>query len=249
MIVFGTGKVFEQGDMIDESLQAVYGIWDFKRSSTDPDEVPKTALRQFTLVNQVDTTTGTRLRQLTGTSSLNWTTDDGWYFDLEASGAGAGERVVASPTEGAGFVNVVTFSPTSDVDPCSGGGKSFFYRLDVSGSFTRAPFANTGAIQNVASPTIPLSSLVGSELGGGTISVPPIVGSSTSAVVTPQSGALTQNQINSLAGQTASQSLGDPCAGTAAAAQFVGGGQGVGPQTQCRGAGVRVWRELPRGRR
>jgi type IV pilus assembly protein PilY1 len=249
MIVFGTGKVFEQGDMIDESLQAVYGVWDYKRSASDPDEVPKTALRQFTLVNQVDTTTGTRLRQLTGTSSLNWTTDDGWYFDLEASGAGAGERVVASPTEGAGFVNVVTFSPTSDVDPCSGGGKSFFYRLDVSGSFTRAPFANSGAVQNVASSTIPLSSLVGSELGGGTTSVPPIVGSSASAVVTPQSGALTQSQINSLSNQAASQSFGNPCAGTAASAQFVGGGQGNSLQMSCPQAGVRVWRELPRGRR
>jgi type IV pilus assembly protein PilY1 len=249
MIVFGTGKLFEQGDMIDESLQAVYGVWDYKRSASDPDEVPKTALRQFTLVNQVDTTTGTRLRQLTGTSSLNWTTDDGWYFDLEASGAGAGERVVASPTEGAGFVNVVTFSPASDVDPCSGGGKSFFYRLDVSGSFTRAPFANSGAVQNVASSTIPLSSLVGSELGGGTTSVPPIVGSSASAVVTPQSGALTQSQINSLSNQAASQSFGNPCAGTAASAQFVGGGQGNSLQMSCPQAGVRVWRELPRGRR
>lgn len=249
MIVFGTGKVFEQGDMLDESLQTVYGVWDFKRSSTDPDEVPKSSLRQLTLVDRVDTTTGVRLRQLTGTSDLNYTTDDGWYFDLQTTASGAGERVVASPTEGFGFVNVVTFSPTSEADPCSGGGKSFFYRLDVSGSFTRAPFANNGAVQNVASSTIPLSSLIGSELGGGTTSVPPIVGSSTAASVTALSGALTRDQINALGSATGSQSLSNPCAGTNATAQFVGGGAGGGLQLSCPQAGVRVWRELPRGRR
>ena len=248
MIVFGTGKAFEQGDIVDESLQSVYGVWDFKRSGTDPDEVPKTALRTLTLVDQFDLTTGTRLRQLTGTSSLNWNTDDGWYFDLQTT-SGSGERVVASPTAGFGFVNVTTFSPTSDADPCSGGGKSFFYRLDVSGSFTRAPFANNGAVQNIASPTIPLSSLVGSELGVGSVSAAQTVGSSTAASVTALSGALTRDQINALGTATASQSLNNPCAGTNAMIQGVGGGQDRGLNQSCSQAGVRVWRELPRGRR
>ena len=91
--------------------------------------------------------------------------------------------------------------------------------------------------------------LVGSELGGGTTSITPIVGSSTAASVTALSGPLTRDQINALGSASASQSFGNPCAGTTATAQFVGGGAGTGLQLSCPQAGVRVWRELPRGRR
>ena len=255
MIVFGTGKIFEDGDLQDQSIQTVYGVWE--KPASPPAAVDRSSLRQLTLVDRVEPVSGTRYRQLTGTAALNWATDLGWYFNL-TSGAANGERVIASPTENGGFAGVTTFEPLSDGDPCKGGGRSFFYRLDVSGSFTRAGFAATGPITSLtgsggsgsgSTEAIPLNSIVGSELSGWVVSqLQTLRVPVTATVLTSRS--LNDAGFDRVSDPTRAQR--DPCEQTA------GGGPGVRgislvslgtPQFSCPGSPLRVWRDLPRGPR
>ncbi|MCU0951385.1 MAG: PilC/PilY family type IV pilus protein [Burkholderiaceae bacterium] len=240
MVVFGTGKLYEKDDTADNTVQSVYGVWE--RNTSSPVTVSKASMRQFSLTDRV-ASTGERFRQLNGTAALNWTTDNGWYFDLIASAGAVGERVIASPVASFGFANVTTFEPTSQGDPCLGGGRSFFYRLDVGGSFTRTPFANEGAVSNLPS-NVPLSSIVASELPGGTVSggqslVRAVAGT------TATSNSLTDANFGGGGGQPPPP-FDNPC-------DFIDNfnmllsGQGASSQKgSCPITNLRVWRDLPR---
>lgn len=234
MVVFGTGKLYEKDDTGDNTVQSVYGVWEKDVSS--PTTVFKSAMRQFTLADQL-ASTGERFRQLNGTAALNWNTHNGWYFDLVAGAGAVGERVIASPVASFGFANVTTFEPTSQGDPCLGGGRSFFYRLDISGNFTRSPFANQGAVSNLPS-NVPLSSIVASELPAGTIAgaqtlVRGVTGTtSTATTVTDDSFRADGN----------GQPFDNPCD----FAKVVTTPNNETPQTSCPVTPLRVWRDLPR---
>jgi type IV pilus assembly protein PilY1 len=243
MIVFGTGKIFERNDLSDMSVQSVYGVWE--RNPSSPVTVAKSSLRQLTLADQT-ATTGERFRQLNGTGSLNWATDLGWYFDLLVGTSNVGERVVASPAENFGFANVTTFEPSADGDPCLGGGRSFFYRLDVAGSFTRSPFAPTGGVANLPG-TVPLNTVVGSELSTATVNqlqtlLRPVAGSPTTST------ALTSAEMAAIAGGTAAAAT-NPCLQSQAGGQSLLGTAVSSPTLNCPVAPLRVWREMPRGPR
>jgi type IV pilus assembly protein PilY1 len=238
MIVFGTGKVFENNDLMDMTVQSVYGVWEKQVNATAA--VAKSALREFTLADITDTVSGAKYRQLQNTTALNWATDLGWYFNL-SSGTAYGERVVASPNENFGFVNVTSFEPAANGDPCVGGGRSFFYRLDIAGSFTRAPFSSGGL--NNLDASIPRNTVIGAELEGPTISgvqtlLKPVDGT------TSFTSSLTTTDTAGLAGATESAATNCNTA--------VGGGVGaVGnalatPTLNCPVAPLRIWRELPR---
>lgn|GEM_PF-1130227 len=242
LIVFGTGKIFERDDLQDMSIQTVYAVWE--RPASAATAVARSSLRELTLVDQVEPVSGTRYRQLTGTAALNWATDFGWYFNL-TSGAANGERVIASPTEVGGFAGVTSFEPLSDGDPCKGGGRSFFYRLDVSGSFTRSPFAPVGPIVGLP-PTVARNTVVGSELAGPVVSqLQTLRVPATRAVLT--SRLLDADGLDHVSDPDRRER--DPCEQTA------GGGPGLDglslgtPQFSCPGSPLRVWRDLPRGPR
>jgi Tfp pilus tip-associated adhesin PilY1 len=243
MIVFGTGKIFERNDLADMSVQSVYGVWEKNPSS--PATVARSQLRQLTLADQV-ASTGERFRQLNGTTSLNWATDLGWYFDLLVGSSNVGERVVASPAENFGFANVTSFEPSADGDPCLGGGRSFFYRLDVAGSFTRSPFAPTGGVANLPG-TVPLNTVVGSELSTATVNqlqtlLRPVDGTASTST------SLTDAQMTAIAGGTAAAAT-NPCLQSQAGGQSLLGTAVSSPTLNCPVAPLRVWREMPRGPR
>jgi len=244
LVVFGTGKVFERGDRTDLTLQTVYGIWE--RTPSTPTTVARTSLREFTLVDQIAPgSPPARYRQLTGTDALDWGAHGGWYFNL-ISGAANGERVVASPTESGGFVNVTTFEPSAEGDPCKGGGRSFFYRLDVNGSFTRAPFAPTGPIA-LLPDEISRNTLVGSELLGAAIS-------QLQTLRLPSAGTLVTSRALDDAGLDRISDPDvpprDPCEQTQGGGPALTAGISLGtPPFTCPGSTLRVWRELPRGPR
>jgi type IV pilus assembly protein PilY1 len=257
-LVFGTGKVFEETDLTDvTTVHSVYGIREGTATApTVAATATKSDLLQLTLVDQVDGTTGDRFRQLTGVPAATsggfpWTgagAKRGWYFDLRASSA-RGERVVQAPVENFGFANITSYEPSEDGNPCLGGGKSFFYRLDIAGSFTRSPFQNTGSISNlVNAPGGPaLNTLVGSELAAGTINrleqlVIPAIGT------TNTSSSLTGSQTAGLADRTASAST-NPCAAARVGGQGVRGTALTGPSLNCPVTPLRVWREIPRNPR
>jgi type IV pilus assembly protein PilY1 len=244
MVVFGTGRLSERNDISDLSQQTVYGVWE--KNTSSPATVNKSTLRQFTLVDQVETTTNTRFRQLTGTTSLNWGTDNGWYFNLLVGTDADGERVVASPTENFGFVNITSFEPSTDGDPCQGGGRSFFYRLDVAGSFSRAPFAPTGPITNLPNTVAP-NTVVGSELSTATVNqlqtlLRPATGTTNTSTT------LSSTDTANLANRTASAAT-NPCLGSQAGGQSLQGTAVSSPSLSCPVAPLRTWRELPRNPR
>ena len=244
MVVFGTGRIFERDDLTDLSVQSVYGVWE--KDTSSPATVAKSSLRTFTLTDVVDTSTGARFRQLNGTTSLNWATDLGWYYNLAVGTSFNGERVVAPPSENFGFVNITSFEPSSDGDPCQGGGRSFFYRLDVAGSFTRSPFAATGPITNLPNNP-PLNTVVGSELPSATVNqlqtlLRPVTGT------TNTSTSLTSQQTADLANRTASAAT-NPCLSSQAGGQSLQGTAVSSPTLSCPVAPLRVWREIPRAPR
>jgi len=114
----------------------VYGLWDRGGTGT----IPKTGLgglAQLTLSNA-----GTPgLRQM-DVSALNWSGNiGGWYFDMKV-GSANGERVIASPIMVGGLLQVTSFAPTSQGDPCVPGGISYIYRLDLATSFNQSVFLN-----------------------------------------------------------------------------------------------------------
>jgi len=240
VVVAGTGRIFERTDLADLSVQSVYGIWE--KNTSSPTTVAKASLRQFALVDQTSST-GERFRQLTGTSALNWATDNGWYFNLVAGAGAVGERVVASPSENFGFANVTSFEPSADGDPCLGGGRSFFYRLDVAGSFTRAPFAPISGLP----AGVPQNTVVGSELSTATVNqlqtlLRPVTGT------TDTSTTLTQTQTGDLANRTANAAT-NPCLSSQAGGQSLQGTAVSSPTLSCPVTPLRVWREIPRGPR
>ncbi len=241
MVVFGTGKLYERNDTADNTVQSVYGVWEKNISS--PTTVIKSTLRQFTLASQV-ASSGERFRQLNGTDTLNWATDNGWYFDLVTSAGNIGERVVASPSESFGFANVTTFEPTSQGDPCLGGGTSFFYRLDVAGSFTRSPFANQGAVSNLPS-NVPLNTVVASELPGGTVSgVQMMLRGAAGTMNTSTS--LSSTQFGALGSSSTSSPLTNPCLLMDPNTKGILNQPIKSATPNCPVAPLRVWRDLPR---
>jgi type IV pilus assembly protein PilY1 len=249
MVVVGTGKLFEEPDAQSDAVQSLYAIWDRNPSAAPSSVIAKSSVQQLTLgvetvsVTSNGVTTASTLRKLTGLANINWlgnTPDLGWYYDLQLVSGPGGERVIASPTEDFGFVNVTSFIPLVDNDPCVGSGKSHFYRLDVAGNFTRPPF--TGVSAQTGSTLPPLSSLVGAEL-----SIPLV---SQATPLRPAPSALTDT--GSSTSVTVSQS-------TISGALAAGGGGSNDPQKcgsvpgspdfNCSQGAVRVWREMPRGAR
>jgi type IV pilus assembly protein PilY1 len=243
MVVFGTGRLFERDDIVDQSVQSVYGVWE--KNTSSPATVTKSSLRQFSLAN-LDAPTGERFRQLSGTTALNWTTDLGWYYNLAVGTDTNGERVIAAPTENYGFVNITSYEPSANGDPCQGGGLSFFYRLDVAGSFTRSPFAATGPITNLPNSP-PLNTVVGTELTASTVTqlqtlLKPVDGTTNTSTT------LSQTDTAAIANRTASAAT-NPCLGSQAGGPSRQALPVSSPSLSCPVAPLRTWRELPRNPR
>lgn len=250
MVVVGTGKLFEQSDAQSDAVQSLYAIWDRTPSVAPSSLTEKSKVRKLTLAEETvnvtsnGVTTASTLRKLTGIANINWlgeTPDLGWYYDLQVGTGRGGERVIVSPTEDFGFVNVTSFIPLVDNDPCAGSGKSYFYRLDVSGNFTRPPF--TGLSAQTGSTLPPLSSLVGAELSIPLVSqASPLRPTNQTGTPTTGSTTLSQSTITTQLGSGAavSSAISNPCGGSV---------PGLAPQLNCPQAALRVWREIPRGAR
>lgn len=247
MIVFGTGRAHERADINDTSEQTVYGVWEKEPNAATVTPVARNQLQQLTLGEQ--SAGGQRFREIRGTGNISWDAggDLGWYFDLTI-GSGGGERVVAAPVESFGFVNVTTFEPSENNDPCLGTGQSFFYRLDIQSTFSRAPFSNVGAVASLPG-AVNRSLIVGSEVGEGLLTqLQPILRPQTGTPPAGASTSLSQADTANLANRNASAST-NPCL------QQVAGGQSAkarpvsSPFLNCPLVPMRTWRDLPRGPR
>ena len=113
MVFFGTGQYLVSGDKITTDVQAFHGVWDHGKS----------LISQVDLVQQnFDATFSGRVLSR---EPVDYSTHDGWYFNLPDSG----ERAVTSPIARADTVFFNTFVPGEDV--CDRGGYGWRFAVDM----------------------------------------------------------------------------------------------------------------------
>lgn len=145
MVLFGTGKYFENGDKIadksDSQVQSYYGIWD-RNTRTNTDIVARSNLIEQAVISEqsVDFEGHTVKIRVTDNKDQGGL---GWFMDLVSSEKGKeGERQVSNTVVRAGRVIFTTLVP--DEDACESGGSSWLMELDaLSGKrLTESPFDN-----------------------------------------------------------------------------------------------------------
>jgi len=141
MVYFGTGKYFAVNDQIvgnSPQVHTFYGIRDVDSEvSSRSDLQEQTILHEETLSN-IDI-------RVTSNTAVDYTSQSGWYMELESPANGPeGERAVSAPLLRGGRVIFATLIPESD--PCGWGGSSWLMELDaVNGRrLDSSPFDITG---------------------------------------------------------------------------------------------------------
>jgi type IV pilus assembly protein PilY1 len=156
LVMVGTGQLFGESDIPGAAFpnphatqtQTMYGIQDDLSAS------PVVNPLRSQLVQQVLTVDAATQNRTLTSNGVDYTTQRGWYVDLP----GTGERSNTDPALALGVLIFTTNVP--DPDPCSPGGKSFFYTIDYKTggkvSFSGAsPFSGLFAGNALASrPTI-----------------------------------------------------------------------------------------------
>jgi type IV pilus assembly protein PilY1 len=115
-VIFGTGKLYDDGDAANVDSQAIYGIWE------KPDH---TAAITATQVAPISMSTGAGDVRSFSLGGVDWGTRLGWSVTLSG-----GERVVSDPASDLGTLSIASFMPGGAGDPCVGGGTSYMYRFD-----------------------------------------------------------------------------------------------------------------------
>jgi type IV pilus assembly protein PilY1 len=163
-IVFGTGKLHDEGDSADTSSQAIYGLWEKPGQGT-----AITAAQ----IASVAVTTGAGGARSFGVNDVDWSSRLGWSVALTG-----GERIMSDPSAELGTLSIVSFKPGAGGDPCAGGGESYLYRLNfATGTATGVSITGTvGAItpqvslrssqRTLSSANLP-SLMTGPGIGGG----------------------------------------------------------------------------------
>ena len=122
----GTGRYIATADATDTSQQSIYGI-------KDQDTDYGTNVRSIGLVQQVLSSNNGSDRTISS-NAVNWSTQNGFYIDLNPGGTSPGERIILDPRLELG--TLVFASNTPVVGGCSAGGTSFVYNLDyLTGSY------------------------------------------------------------------------------------------------------------------
>jgi type IV pilus assembly protein PilY1 len=181
LVLFGTGKLFLNGDLGNTATQSIYGIWDHTGLATT---IPASKVSSLATT----TTNGTRSFS---TASVSWSSFDGWRLRLvDASGNAQGERIIGNPVVADATFTVTSFLPLNGGDPCVGGGTSFTYTIDlITGNGSAQP--GVGIVgtpmpftQLPPAPT-PMSSIPASRLGDTLTGVPAVPGQTTCGTIAP----------------------------------------------------------------
>jgi type IV pilus assembly protein PilY1 len=249
LIVFGTGRFSEKLDPADDSLQTMYGIWE--KTPTAPSEVLFSSIYQGFSLNEVAESASADARKFrvlvtSSTSSLNWSTHNGWKIDLRVgtSVRGSGERVLTTPIDNFGFMNVTSFVPSASSGGCRGSGSSVFYRLDIAGSFSRAPF-NDVTLNNSGGTRIDIRNIVGMEVPGSMGAATLLTQGSTAT--TDSGTSLTQTALTSLLGDPTASRATDPCRQIRAYFRTINAQAASSVPLSCAVPALRVWQNLPSG--
>ncbi|HEX2530437.1 MAG TPA: hypothetical protein VHK70_03100, partial [Burkholderiaceae bacterium] len=126
VVYIGTGRYLGASDVSDTSQQSIYAI---------KDDLTATGLGQVrqpgVLVEQTLTTfTGSsgKLLRTTTTNSVDWTTQSGWYVDLNPDNESPGERVNVDMQQQLGLLTVAANVPNTNA--CNVGGYAWLYHFD-----------------------------------------------------------------------------------------------------------------------
>lgn len=128
LILFGTGKYFENGDNKGTTVQSLYGVWD---KGTRIVETDRSTLVQQIILDE-PSVSGLTWR-VVSKYPINWGSNLGWYVDLVTPpyppGTAQGERVVSAPILRSGRAIFTTLVPS--LDPCEYGGTSWIMEVDM----------------------------------------------------------------------------------------------------------------------
>lgn len=149
VVYVGTGRLLGSSDLQDPATlvppedrafqQTIYG---FKETGSNLGNLraPTAKLVQQT-ISVVDATTRT-----ISNNAVDWSTQNGWYVDLNPSNQSPGERVTIDPQLLQGVLLVGTNEP--NIEPCSAGGNSFMYQFDYrTGSYVASAAAQVVGIK------------------------------------------------------------------------------------------------------
>jgi type IV pilus assembly protein PilY1 len=146
VVYVGTGRYVGVLDLTDPSTQTPKGTWAWQQSVyAFKDEGNKRGnLRDASnqLLKQTITELSGGQTRTVSNSTLDWSTQGGWYVDLNPGNKSPGERVNVDPQLALGTLLVVTNVPGATA--CAIGGDSWLYQFDYrDGSYV------TGAPSNI----------------------------------------------------------------------------------------------------
>lgn len=126
MVYFGTGRYYKIDDnLVGSQRQSFYAVPDMGPSGTP---VVLTDLLQKTM--NTNYTAGAETRRIPQ-SNPNWTTELGWFIDLDFDNGVRNERVISKALLLQDKLLITTLSPTSVA--CDVGGKSWFMEIPAVG--------------------------------------------------------------------------------------------------------------------
>ncbi|RMF13160.1 MAG: hypothetical protein D6758_13720 [Gammaproteobacteria bacterium] len=126
LVTFGTGKYLSNGDPADTQTQSFYAVWD---KGNNKGNKLRSNLHRMKLTDSGST----RKISNAGGSSVNWSTDYGFYFDFDTV---TGERLVHKPLLRNDYAIFVTTIPESSA--CAGGGSSWLMVVALTDGLTPA---------------------------------------------------------------------------------------------------------------
>ncbi|WP_293777766.1 PilC/PilY family type IV pilus protein [uncultured Oxalicibacterium sp.] len=130
LVLVGSGKYLGDSDLSDTKQQSLYGLKDNLSSTTL--NVRDGTLKSRTFTEVAGTTGGAldgrTIRKITG-DTLDWSTDNGWYFDFNPSNLSPGERLNIQMSLDSSILTFATNVPSANA--CNVGGYAYLYSVDV----------------------------------------------------------------------------------------------------------------------
>lgn len=174
-VFFGTGRYLTAGDVIDKSVQSLYGVMDSNTTST------RDALTQRRVAIIGTSENGMPVRGFERNAALP-SDSSGWYIDLltpPAPGTAEGERIIGSPTMDGNVLVVPSVIPTNTA--CESAGRGYLNALDAfTGTSTTRPYFDVNGDGDFSNDTVGSGSSqtpIGSvDLGVGMVSQPTLLG-------------------------------------------------------------------------
>lgn len=158
MVVFGTGKIFEDSDAATTDVETLYGIWD---KAVSPSVVAKTAL-----VKQDLSIYNTNYYQVTR-KVIDWTTKRGWFISLDKT---LSERLITDPNLFEDQAIFTTLIPGSGSNICTSDGRSATIQISpLNGAALGYPTIDSDGDGVVSTSEVMVSGRIGSATFGTTL--------------------------------------------------------------------------------